>query len=83
MMERRIITCAVIAGQAEIFSLWEPRNRLGNHPGRSGKVRHAHVNQRWLGGMLTNFKTIRKRIERLLELEQMEEEGTFERLPGS
>lgn len=40
-----------------------------------------YVNARWLGGMLTNFKTIRKRIERLKELCQMEEEGMFEVLP--
>jgi len=40
-----------------------------------------YVNQRWLGGMLTNFKTIRKRIERLNGLEKMEEDGTFEVLP--
>lgn len=40
-----------------------------------------YVNQRWLGGMLTNFKTIRKRIDRLNELEKMEEEGLFEVLP--
>lgn len=40
-----------------------------------------YVNQRWLGGMLTNFQTIRKRIERLHELERMEEEGFFEVLP--
>lgn len=40
-----------------------------------------YVNQRWLGGMLTNYKTIRKRIERLEELEQMEEDGYFEVLP--
>jgi len=39
------------------------------------------VNQRWLGGMLTNFKTIRKRIDRLKELVKMEEEGMFEVLP--
>ena len=39
------------------------------------------VNQRWLGGTLTNFGTIRKRIERLTELERMEEDGTFEVLP--
>lgn len=39
------------------------------------------VNQRWLGGMLTNFKTIAKRIERLEEIEAMEENGTFEVLP--
>ncbi|WP_031514395.1 30S ribosomal protein S2 [Desulfofalx alkaliphila] len=40
-----------------------------------------YVNQRWLGGMLTNFQTIRRRIDRLHELERMEEEGTFSRLP--
>ena len=40
-----------------------------------------YVNERWLGGTLTNFKTIRKRIERLTELEKMQEDGTFEVLP--
>lgn len=39
------------------------------------------VNQRWLGGMLTNFKTIRKRIDRLNELIKMEEEGMLDVLP--
>jgi small subunit ribosomal protein S2 len=39
------------------------------------------INQRWLGGMLTNYKTIRKRIDRLHELRQMEEDGIFEVLP--
>jgi small subunit ribosomal protein S2 len=37
-----------------------------------------YINQRWLGGMLTNYKTIRKRIDRLHELEKMEEDGTFD-----
>jgi small subunit ribosomal protein S2 len=36
------------------------------------------VNQRWLGGMLTNYKTIRKRVNRLKELEKMEQDGSFE-----
>ena len=40
-----------------------------------------YVDQRWLGGMLTNFKTIRTRVERLKKLEAMEEDGTFEVLP--
>jgi len=40
-----------------------------------------YVNQRWLGGTLTNFKTIRKSINRLKEIEKMEEDGTFEVLP--
>ncbi|MBD3180876.1 30S ribosomal protein S2 [Candidatus Poribacteria bacterium] len=39
------------------------------------------VNERWLGGMLTNFKTIKKSINRLNELERMENDGTFELLP--
>ena len=40
-----------------------------------------YVNARWLGGMLTNFKTIRRRIDRLAKLRKMEEDGTFDRLP--
>ena len=40
-----------------------------------------YVNARWLGGMLTNFKTIRRRIERLAQLRKMEEDGTFDLLP--
>ena len=39
------------------------------------------VNARWLGGMMTNFKTIQKRIERLEQINKMEEEGTFDLLP--
>ena len=40
-----------------------------------------YVNERWLGGMLTNFKTIQSRIERLKAIETMAEDGTFEVLP--
>ena len=40
-----------------------------------------YVNQRWLGGMLTNFKTIQSRIERLRAIETMAEDGTFDVLP--
>lgn len=39
------------------------------------------INQRWLGGTLTNFETIQKRIARLKELEKMQEDGTFDVLP--
>jgi len=39
------------------------------------------VNERWLGGTLTNFKTIRSRIRRMEEIEKMEEDGTFDALP--
>ncbi len=40
-----------------------------------------YVNARWLGGMLTNFKTMRRRIDRLNQLKKMEEDGTFNLLP--
>ena len=40
-----------------------------------------YVNERWLGGMLTNYKTIQTRIKKLRELEKMEEDGTFDVLP--
>ena len=40
-----------------------------------------YINQRWLGGMLTNFKTIQSRIETLKKYEQMEADGTFDVLP--
>jgi small subunit ribosomal protein S2 len=40
-----------------------------------------YVNARWLGGMMTNFKTMRSRIDRLNQLKQMQENGTFDMLP--
>ena len=40
-----------------------------------------YVNARWLGGMLTNFRTMRTRIDRLAQLRKMEEDGTFAMLP--
>ncbi len=45
------------------------------------RVGMYYVNARWLGGMLTNFKTIKKRIDRLEQLNKMEENGTFDLLP--
>lgn len=41
----------------------------------------SYVNQSWKGGLLTNYQTIKKRIDYLFELERMEEDGTFESLP--
>ena len=52
-------------------SVKEEAERVGAH----------FVNARWLGGMMTNFKTIRTRIKRLEQLHQMETDGTFELLP--
>ena len=45
------------------------------------RVGMYYVNARWLGGMLTNFKTMRTRVERLNQLHQMQEDGTFGMLP--
>lgn len=45
------------------------------------RVGMYYVNARWLGGMMTNFKTIRKRIDRLNQIKKMEEDGTFDLLP--
>ncbi|MCH8207937.1 MAG: 30S ribosomal protein S2 [Nitrospinae bacterium] len=50
---------------------------IAEEASRSGMY---YVNQRWLGGTLTNFATIRKSIDRLIELESMEEQGQFELL---
>ena len=44
----------------------------------SERAGQFYVNERWLGGMMTNFQTIQKRVARLKELEAMEEDGTFE-----
>ena len=52
-------------------SVKEEATRAGAH----------YVNARWLGGMLTNFKTIEKRIARLAQINKMEEDGTFDVLP--
>ena len=47
----------------------------------ANRVEMYFVNERWLGGTLTNFRTIRNRIKRLDEIEKMEQDGTFDLLP--
>ncbi len=47
----------------------------------ASRVGQYYVNARWLGGMLTNFKTMRTRIDRLAQLKKMQEDGTFDMLP--
>ena len=56
----------------------QAQEAVKNEAERSGMY---FVNQRWLGGMLTNFQTIQKRVSRLRVLEKMEAEGTLELLP--
>ena len=47
----------------------------------ASRVGQYYVNARWLGGMLTNFKTMRTRVDRLAQLGRMQEDGTFDMLP--
>ena len=56
----------------------QAQNSIENEAKRSGSF---YVNHRWLGGTLTNYETISKRISRLKDLKTMEEDGTFELLP--
>ena len=56
----------------------QAQDAIANEAARCGMY---FVNERWLGGMLTNFKTIQSRIARLKEIETMQEDGTFDVLP--
>ena len=56
----------------------QAQDAIANEAQRCGMF---YVNERWLGGMLTNFKTIQSRITRLKEIEEMKEDGTFDVLP--
>ncbi len=56
----------------------QAQDAVATEAGRCGMY---YVNQRWLGGMLTNFKTIQSRINRLRQIETMSEDGTFDVLP--
>jgi len=47
----------------------------------AGRCNMYFVNARWLGGMMTNFKTMRTRVDRLNQLKKMQEDGTFDMLP--
>ena len=47
----------------------------------AGRCNMFYVNARWLGGMMTNFKTMRTRVDRLNQLKRMQEDGTFDMLP--
>ena len=55
----------------------QAQNAIVDEAKRCGQY---YVSERWLGGMLTNYKTIAKRIKRLNDIEKMEEDGTFEKL---
>ena len=61
-----------------VVTIKQAQDSIKEEAERSGMY---YVNERWLGGMLTNYQTIKKRIDRLRELERMQEDGTFDVLP--
>ena len=68
------------AGESVLFvgTKKQAQDAIREEAGRAGQF---FVNARWLGGMLTNFKTMRTRISRLNQLKKMQEDGTFDLLP--
>ena len=71
----------VVSENKEILFVGTKKQAQESIEEESKRCGMPYVNQRWLGGMLTNFKTIRKRVDRLHQLEKMEEDGTFDLLP--
>lgn len=71
----------LVAGGGEILFVGTKKQAQEAIESQAKRCGMHYVNQRWLGGMLTNFETIKKRVDRLFELEAMEEDGTFDVLP--
>ena len=71
----------VVAGGGEVLFVGTKKQAQEAIANEALRCNMHFINQRWLGGMLTNYKTIRKRIDRLHELVKMEEDGMFEVLP--
>ena len=80
IQEARVVIQKVIRGGGHVLFVGtkkQAKQIVVEDAARSGQF---HVTERWLGGMLTNFKTIRTSIKRLKELDAMEADGTFEKL---
>ena len=71
----------IAAEGGEVLFVGTKKQAMDSIKEEAERVGMYWVNARWLGGMLTNFKTIKKRIERLEQLNAMEENGTFDLLP--
>ena len=65
----------------DIFFVGTKKQTMDSIKEEAARCGMPFVNARWLGGMLTNFSTIRRRIKRLEQLKAMEEDGTFDMLP--
>ena len=71
----------IIDLQKSVGKVDEAYKAIADIAAEGGTILFVGVNERWLGGMLTNFKTIQSRINRLKEIETMAEDGTFDVLP--
>ncbi len=71
----------VAAEGGEIFFVGTKKQAMDSIKEEADRCGMPYVNARWLGGMLTNFSTIKRRIKRLEQLKVMEEDGTFDMLP--
>ena len=71
----------IVADGGKILFVGTKKQAQDSIKSESERCGMYYVNERWLGGMLTNFKTIRSRIARLKEIEKMSTDGTFDVLP--
>jgi len=70
----------LVAGKGTILFVGTKRSARDTIRKEAVRCKMPFVDHRWLGGMMTNFKTVRQSIRRLKELEAMEQDGTFEKL---
>jgi len=70
----------LVANKGTILFVGTKRSAREAICNEAGRCKMPYVNHRWLGGMMTNFKTVRQSIRRLKDLEVMEQDGTFEKM---
>ncbi len=70
----------LVSNKGTVLFVGTKRSARETVRGEAERCKMPYVNHRWLGGMLTNFKTVRQSIKRLKDLETMEQDGTFEKI---
>jgi small subunit ribosomal protein S2 len=78
LIAKKLLADVVASGQDVVF-VGTKRQAQKAVQEAASKCQMHHVSERWLGGMLTNFRTVRSRLQRLEELESMDQDGTLER----
>ncbi len=73
--------CNILADGGEVLFVGTKKQAQGAIREEAERCGMHYVNSRWLGGMLTNFSTMKTRVQRLKDLEKMEQDGTFDLLP--